>query len=564
MASGTTNEKNADLSSSSSSLSSSAPAMDLAQRLDALLPCARLPTDHDRAAHGVPQPFSLGTVGPKKGFRCPFLQQAAADRKAVLVALYAALIRRYVREAEVAVGLVTAGGAWVGVPMHGILAREGLSAGEAAAAVAVLFQNEAPLADMLAVAAGDDGLVRERLSTQAFTFGGEGASTTPRAWPLLCFGGEDVGLLRGWDVCLVADGGAFTLLYNAQLFSAAMAEAMLHSWETLLVEAASDATAPMDALPCVSLRDAQWLVQGCNQTAAAFAPRAGIHQLFEARMDENPQRIAIIGPLEGDDDDAAAYPERVLELTYGEVEAAANRMARHLLKLGDTAAADDAIVAILLERSVGFYLAMLGALKAGAAYLSIDPDYPDERIQYMLEDSGAVTLITTTALASRLRKAAAAAATLRHVLCLDDPVQAAAMAREPTTRAEWVAVDPEWLCYVIYTSGSTGKPKGVQISHANALNLIRAEEVIYCIEPADRVLQGFSTSFDASVEEIWMAFNSGAALVVGTKEIMRSGPDFPSYIEALGVTCLSTVPTLLASVRKLLVVDVGRSVSQSS
>lgn len=562
MASGTTNEENADPSSSSSSFSSS-PAMDLAQRLDALLPCARLPTDHDRAAHGVPQPFSLGTVGPSKGFRCPFLQQAVADREAVLVALYAALVRRYVREAEVAVGLVTAGGAWVGVPMHGILAREGLSAGKAAAAVAALLQNEAPLADILAVAGGDDGLVRERLSMQAFTFGGEGASTTPQAWPLLCFAGKDVELLRGWDVCLVADGRAFTLLYNAQLFSAAMAEAMLRSWETLLVEAASDATAPMDALPCVSLRDAQWLIQGCNQTAAAFAPWTGIHQLFEARVDENPQRIAIIGPSEGDDDAAAVYPERVLELTYGEVEAAANQMAHHLLKLGDTAAAvDSAIVAILLERSVGFYLAMLGALKAGAAYLSIDPDYPDERIHYMLEDSGAVTLISTTALAPRVRKAAAA--TLQHVLCLDDPVQAAAMAREPTTRREWVAVDPEWLCYVIYTSGSMGKPKGVQISHANALNLIRAEEVIYCVEPTDRVLQGFSTSFDASVEEIWMAFNSGAALVVGTKEIMRSGPDFPSYIEALGVTCLSTVPTLLASVRKLLVVYMGRSVSQSS
>jgi hypothetical protein len=554
-----------DSSSSSSSSSSKSsqqqptpPLLDMVWRLDGLLPTTRLPTDHDRAPHGVPQPFVLGTVSSPP--RCPFAGAPQGDREAMLLALFGGLVRRYVREAEVALGLVTAEGAVLGVPMHGILGQDGLSVAEAAAAVADLLKGAAPLAEMVAAAGGNEGLLGQRLGTQAFSVQPTGASV-PHSWPVLCLcdsagagaaaAAASVEAGEERDICLLVHGAAsFTLRYNARLFSAAMAEAMLRSWETLLIEAARDATVPLDLVPCVSPADAQWLVQGCNQTAAAFAPREGIHQLFEARVDEGPHRVAIIGPP---DDDAEAYPERAMELTYEDVEAAANQMARYLLKCGSLAG-DNGIVAILLERSVGFYVAMLGVLKAGAAYLSIDPDYPDERIHFMLEDSRAVALVTTMALAARVRKTAAAAAattttTLQHVLCLDNPKQVARVQAEPPTRPEWVAVDPEWICYVIYTSGSTGKPKGVQISHANALNLIRAEEVIYCVEPSDRVLQGFSTSFDASVEEVWMAFNSGAALVVGTKEVMRSGPDFPSYLEALGVTCLSTVPTLLATVR---------------
>lgn len=129
---------------------------------------------------------------------------------------------------------------------------------------------------------------------------------------------------------------------------------------------------------------------------------------------------------------------------------------------------------------------------------------------------------------------------------LDSPSELSAIQKESTDRPPNVT-QTEYLCYIIYTSGSTGNPKGVQLSHANVINLIQAEGMIYKVEPHDRILQGFSTSFDASVEEIWMAFSNGATLVVGTKDIMRSGPDFPRFMERYGITCLSTVPTLLAT-----------------
>ena len=117
--------------------------------------------------------------------------------------------------------------------------------------------------------------------------------------------------------------------------------------------------------------------------------------------------------------------------------------------------------------------------------------------------------------------------------------------REPRRRPS-----PENLCYVIYTSGTTGQPKGVQIEHRQAAHLVRAESQLYGIEPQDRVFQLASPAFDASVEEIWMAFFHGATLVVGTPEIIHSGPEFSLILERLGVTVLSCVPTFLSMLER--------------
>lgn len=112
----------------------------------------------------------------------------------------------------------------------------------------------------------------------------------------------------------------------------------------------------------------------------------GIHQLFEARVDEAPDRLALIGPLPGKEEN---YPQEVLELTYADLEQQANQLAHNLLALLGLPQKRQqqslCTVAILLERSICFYVAMLGILKAGGAYLSIDPDYPDDRIRFMLE-----------------------------------------------------------------------------------------------------------------------------------------------------------------------------------
>ena len=121
----------------------------------------------------------------------------------------------------------------------------------------------------------------------------------------------------------------------------------------------------------------------------------------------------------------------------------------------------------------------------------------------------------------------------------------AAQAGDRLGRAETGAT-PEDLCYVIYTSGTTGKPKGVEIEHRSAAHLVRAEGKLFQVQPHDRVYQGFSLAFDASVEEVWLAFFAGATLVAGTREMARSGAALSRKLAEAGVTVLSCVPTLLA------------------
>src|SRR5262249_51215527 len=121
----------------------------------------------------------------------------------------------------------------------------------------------------------------------------------------------------------------------------------------------------------------------------------------------------------------------------------------------------------------------------------------------------------------------------------------AEMADAPLPAGE-VGVGPDDLCYVIYTSGSTGRPKGVQIEHRSACHLVLAEGEIFGVGPADRVYQGVSIAFDASVEEIWLAFLAGATLVVGTREMVQAGPALARRLTEAGVSVFSMVPTLLA------------------
>jgi non-ribosomal peptide synthetase-like protein len=255
----------------------------------------------------------------------------------------------------------------------------------------------------------------------------------------------------------------------------------------------------------------------------ALAAPALLHELFERQAAAHPESIALVC---GDD-----------RLTYGELENHANRLAHHLRARG---AGRGSCVGIWLPRSMDVYVAMLGTLKAGAAYVPLDPDCPEDRAAFVLADCGARVLITAGELAGR--PAAFSGARVR--LDAEHGEISAQSAQRPA--AADAGAGPEDLCYLIYTSGSTGRPKGVEIEHRHACHLVRAEARIFAVEPGDRVYQGFSAAFDASVEEIWLAFNAGAALVVGTREMIQSGPALARALTEAGVTVFSTVPTLLA------------------
>ena len=186
------------------------------------------------------------------------------------------------------------------------------------------------------------------------------------------------------------------------------------------------------------------------------------------------------------------------------------------------------------------YVAMLAVMKAGAAYVPMDPEYPPDRVAYILRDSGASMLISESEFASHLLPDGP------EVVLIDAQVEDL-IAESPArlSRAE-IGTEPQDLCYLIYTSGSTGHPKGVQIEHRSISHLVRAEAKLFGIMPTDRVYQGFSCAFDASLEEIWMAFFSGATLIAATAEIAHAASDLPKILNQLGVTVMSCVPTMLA------------------
>ena len=273
-----------------------------------------------------------------------------------------------------------------------------------------------------------------------------------------------------------------------------------------------------------------------------------LHHLFEAKADEFPLAPAILQrsdslrlgnpTMEASQDRGSANDDPGAMLTYGEVEDKANKLAHYLRHRG---VVRNDRVGLLIPRSPELYIAILAILKAGGAYVPLDPEYPADRIDYILTDCGVKTILTTDNLA---REKAIAVA---NVICVD--TQAEKIAQESSERLDrqLVGTNERDLSYVIYTSGSTGRPKGVEIEHRSSTNYIRvANESVYQIQPSDRVYQGFSIAFDASVEEVWCTFAAGATLVVGSVEQTRSGVDLAQYLSAQQVTVLSCVPTLLA------------------
>ncbi len=236
---------------------------------------------------------------------------------------------------------------------------------------------------------------------------------------------------------------------------------------------------------------------------------------------------------------AIAIEQGAKRFTYAETNTLANRFAHFLIEKG---IAPEEKVVILLPRCAEVYIMMLGVLKAGGAYIPLDPEIPAERVNFIMEDSGAKVLVTSNEILERISNG------LKPQPLFNIDEQWDSLKSLPDTEPRVENRSPDNLCYIIYTSGTTGKPKGVLLEHRNVTNYIRGAQIIYPIDNSYRALQGFSVSFDASVEEIWVPFSVGATLVVGTYDIMRSGDQFAALLNQLHITFLSCAPTLLSMV----------------
>ena len=246
------------------------------------------------------------------------------------------------------------------------------------------------------------------------------------------------------------------LYYRPDLFDRGSVEALAGRLVRLLEGAVADPGRAISALDILSAAERRVLLRDWNATARAL-PSATLPELFAAQAERSPDAVAVVGEDQ--------------TLSYGELEARANRLAHHLRALG---VGPEVVVGLCVERSAAMVVGLLGILKAGGAYLPLDPSYPAERLGFMLADAGAPVLVTTDALAATLPPHST------RLVRLD--ADASAIARRPAT-APPLALDPHHPAYVIYTSGSTGQPKGVVVSHGGISSLVTAQVERFGIPP---------------------------------------------------------------------------------
>ncbi|MCA2218366.1 non-ribosomal peptide synthetase [Jidongwangia harbinensis] len=308
--------------------------------------------------------------------------------------------------------------------------------------------------------------------------------------------------------------------YATDLYDRATVAAMTAHLEQLLRAATGDPDTAIGDLPLMRPAERHELVVGWNATAAPFPADRCLHELIEERARARPGDVAAVCAGE--------------QITYRELTARANRLAHHLRALG---AGPDVPVAISLPRSIDLVVAMLGVLKAGSAYLPLDPAYPAERLSLMLADAAPPVLITLSSLASRLP-----APDGGTVVCLD--TAASALAAQPDTTPE-SGVRPQHLAYVIYTSGSTGRPKGVQLDHRGRVNNFHDFNTRFAIGPGDSLLALASLSFDMSAYDVLGTLMAGARIVLVDADAGRDPARWLELMRRHRVSVWHSVPALL-------------------
>lgn len=326
-----------------------------------------------------------------------------------------------------------------------------------------------------------------------------------------------------FDLTLVlseaSDGLVGEVEYNIDLFDRATIDRMIGHYETLLQSIVANPAQRIGELPLLTKKEEQQLLVEWNETAVPFPDELSLVDLFETQAAANPEAIAVIFEQE--------------QLTWRELNERANRLAHHLKKLGVQC---DELVGICMERSVEMLVAVHGVLKAGAAFFPLDPEYPSERLLYLLRDAQAPVLLC------QKRFAEMAITEQTKVICLD-----AAWETFAGESSENIEVKPaaEDLAYVIYTSGSTGQPKGVMVPHRAICNHLFWMQSCFPLARPDRLLQKTSFSFDVAIWEIFAHVVSGVSLVMAKPGGHRDTAYLSELMAAKKIALLQTTPSAL-------------------
>jgi amino acid adenylation domain-containing protein len=314
------------------------------------------------------------------------------------------------------------------------------------------------------------------------------------------------------------DGLLGTLEYNTDIFVADTIARFADHLTVLLRGIVAEPERPLSALPWLTEREHHTLVTEWNTTAVSYPQHSSLHGLIEAQAARTPDAVA------------AVFEQQ--SLSYAELNRRANQLAHHLRQHG---VGPNILVGVCMERSLELVVALLGILKAGGAYVPFDPGYPQDRLQFMIEDARTPVLLTQAHLLPRLP-----ATTALHI-CLDDPKL---LDRELDLNPD-VALDLDDLAYVIYTSGSTGKPKGAMNTHRGICNRLFWMQDAYRLDADDRVLQKTPFSFDVSVWEFFWPLLTGARLVFAQPEGHKDSSYLIRLINQQQITTLHFVPSML-------------------
>ncbi|KPI15766.1 amino acid adenylation domain protein [Actinobacteria bacterium OK074] len=320
------------------------------------------------------------------------------------------------------------------------------------------------------------------------------------------------------------------ILYATDLFDEDTARALSDRLARVLEQVAADPGIRLSEIDVLTAAERSRVVERWNDSARPVPPTSVV-ELFAERA--------------GLSSAATAVESGERTLTYAELADRAARLARYLIGAG---VGPECRVAAVLERSVDLVVSLLGVAMAGGVFVPVDPEYPADRVAYLLADSAPAVVLCTT----RTRPAVPTG-TPGRVVALDDPATAGAVAGQaggplrPTERLAPLGADH--AAYVIYTSGSTGAPKGVAVSHHGLRNLVADNLQRYGLDEDSRVLQLVSPSFDVSMADIWPTLCAGGRLVLAPPRLDASGDELTRLMRTRGVTHLATPPTFLAQMR---------------
>ncbi|HZI08637.1 MAG TPA: condensation domain-containing protein, partial [Archangium sp.] len=307
--------------------------------------------------------------------------------------------------------------------------------------------------------------------------------------------------------------------YNSDLFDESTLARMAGHLRVLLEGVVASPDTRVSELPLLPEDERQQMLVEWNQARRTLPEPALVHRLFEEQVRGNPDAPSLCFGGE--------------TLSYGELNARANQLARHLRRLG---VGPEVLVALCLERSPELVVALLAIVKAGGTWLPLDPTLPAERLAWLTTDALAPVLLTHSSLEHLLDKRG-------YVFLMDEHWER--VERESEDDLD-TALTADSLAYVIYTSGSTGRPKGTLLTHRGLANTALQTVDFMDLRPGRRLLQFFSISFDASVSEIFPALLSGACLVMASREELMPGAPLLKVVEEQAITTLKLTPSVLA------------------